>query len=91
MGRWDFGFLIFDFECMEFGRWVLLDLVPLAGEVERRSRDQRGARVEARLAAPTARQIGNWRGAYLSEHGTFLSRRRRSRRRKSRKYKHWGD
>ena len=42
-------------ECMEFGRWVLRNLVPPAGEVERRSRDQRGARGEARLAAPTAR------------------------------------
>lgn len=54
-GKADFEFWIFDFECMEFGRWVLRNLVPPAGEVERRSRDQRGARVEARLAAPTAR------------------------------------
>ena len=46
-------------ECMEFGRWVLRDLVPPAGEVARRSRDRRGARGEARLAAPTVHQIGN--------------------------------
>ena len=65
-------FWMLDFECMEFGRWVLRNLVPPAGEVERRSRDPREARVEARLAAPTARKIGNWRGAYLSGHGTSV-------------------